>query len=66
MKCPKCGEPLTKNEIGSLMASIRTPLKDKASRENGKLGGRPKKQEGQETLIGDKSGLKVVAATNRP
>ena len=40
MKCPKC-----KTEINpaAMLGSIKSPAKAKSSRENGKLGGRPKK-----------------------
>jgi len=47
MKCPNCRQqlPLTllAQELGQLGGSKSTPAKRKASRENGKLGGRPKK-----------------------
>ena len=40
MKCPHCGKKIN---VGSLMGSRRTKAKSNAARENGKLGGRPKK-----------------------
>lgn len=47
MKCPKCLEALSTEEIKSLWAeycrSIKTEKRSQASRENGKKGGRPKK-----------------------
>ena len=43
MRCPHCDKPLTAKQIGALMGSISTTRKAKSSRENGKLGGRPKK-----------------------
>jgi hypothetical protein len=43
--CKKCGAEIemTPKEIGHLFASIKTPKKAQASRENGKKGGRPRK-----------------------
>ena len=37
--CPHCHKPLN---IGKLLSAIKSPAKAKASRENGKRGGRPK------------------------
>lgn len=39
MNCPNCQTPLN---IGALLATIHTPAKAAASRENGRKGGRPK------------------------
>lgn len=39
MNCPNCNTPLN---IGSLLATIKTPAKSAASRANGRKGGRPK------------------------
>lgn len=50
MNCPHCHRPLN---IGKLLATIRTPAKAAASRENGKLGGRPKKQKRRKPNVRD-------------
>lgn len=39
MKCPKCNQEIN---IGKLLSSIKTEKRAKASRENGKKGGRPR------------------------
>lgn len=39
MNCPNCQKPLN---IGKLLATIKSKAKAKASRANGKKGGRPK------------------------
>ena len=44
MKCPKCGVDITASETGKALGSIKSKAKAKASRENGKKGGRPKKE----------------------
>jgi len=38
--CPHCGKEIN---VGALIGSVSTPAKARSSRENGKLGGRPKK-----------------------
>jgi hypothetical protein len=43
MKCPRCGFIITKKRAASAMGKSRSDAKVAASRENGKLGGRPKK-----------------------
>ena len=47
MKCPKCNETLSGQEIvrlnAQLQGSKKSPAKSMASKLNGKLGGRPKK-----------------------
>ena len=40
MNCPHCGKEIN---VGTLLGSVSTPAKARSSRENGKLGGRPKK-----------------------
>lgn len=40
--CPKCKKVVEIN-IGLALSAIKSPAKAKASRENGKKGGRPKK-----------------------
>jgi hypothetical protein len=44
--CPNCGEPLTpkflRNAVAKDIGSMTSEAKAKASRENGRLGGRPK------------------------
>ena len=42
MTCPHCGHELTPSEVAKLMAQIRSEESRRASRENGKSGGRPK------------------------
>ncbi|MFA7628602.1 MAG: hypothetical protein WCY37_04345 [Candidatus Dojkabacteria bacterium] len=44
MKCPHCNHELTPTEVASLLGAIKTEKKAKAARENGKKGGRPKKE----------------------
>jgi hypothetical protein len=41
MNCPHCGKTIN---VGALIGSVSTPAKARSSRENGKLGGRPKKK----------------------
>ena|ERR1039458_2895721 len=43
MKCPHCSKTITASTIAKYLASRTSPAKAKASAENGKLGGRPKK-----------------------
>lgn len=45
MKCPHCGKKIN---VGALMGSRKTKAKSLAARENGKLGGRPKKEKTDE------------------
>jgi len=40
IKCPKCKQPISVNPA-RLLGSIKSKAKAKASRENGKKGGRP-------------------------
>ena len=42
IKCPHCGKEVEVNPA-SLMGSVKTEAKKRSSRENGKLGGRPRK-----------------------
>lgn len=48
MRCPHCGEQiddkLIAKSLGSNGGSVLTEAKAKASRENGKKGGRPRKK----------------------
>jgi hypothetical protein len=41
MKCPHCKRSLN---VGALLGSIKSKAKSDASRQNGKLGGRPRKK----------------------
>ena len=41
MNCPHCGKTIN---VGALIGSISTPAKARAARDNGKLGGRPRKR----------------------
>ena len=41
MNCPHCGKEIN---VGALIGSVSTAAKAAAARENGKLGGRPKKK----------------------
>jgi hypothetical protein len=45
MNCPHCNKPLN---VAAMLGAMKSKAKSKASRENGKLGGRPvkKKKEG--------------------
>lgn len=43
MKCPKCGHTITPKEAAQSLGSLKSDSKAIAARENGKLGGRPKK-----------------------
>lgn len=41
MKCPHCKKKIN---AGSLLRSVKSEARSEASRENGKKGGRPRKQ----------------------
>jgi hypothetical protein len=41
MNCPHCGREIN---AASLMGAVKSKAKTRAARENGKKGGRPKKQ----------------------
>lgn len=41
MKCPHCKRKIN---IGAILATVKSEAKRKASKENGKKGGRPRKQ----------------------
>jgi len=43
MTCPHCNQELSREEIARLFSQISSDAKRKASAENGKKGGRPKK-----------------------
>jgi hypothetical protein len=43
MKCPHCNKDISTEEVAAHLGSITSGKKKKASRLNGKLGGRPKK-----------------------
>ena len=47
MKCPKCGFIISKKHAASAMGESRSDAKVAASRENGKLGGRPRTKKPQ-------------------
>ena len=44
MRCPHCGGEITNKDISSFLGSKTSEAKKRSSRENGKLGGRPKKE----------------------
>jgi len=44
-RCPHCGVVLANSEIAKIMRSIPSEARTKASRENGKKGGRPRKRD---------------------
>jgi hypothetical protein len=44
MTCPHCKKELSREEVARLFAQITSEAKMAASRENGKKGGRPKKE----------------------
>jgi hypothetical protein len=47
MKCPNCGHEIevpTASDMGKIGGASKSKAKQKAARENGKKGGRPKKQ----------------------
>jgi len=44
MKCPHCGKTITLHTMAKAMGSKKSERKAAAVRENGKLGGRPRKQ----------------------
>jgi hypothetical protein len=44
MKCPHCGKPISPKAIAAEIGKHKSEAKSQAARENGKLGGRPKKQ----------------------
>lgn len=41
MKCPHCGKEIS---VGALMGSVKSEKKAASSADNGKKGGRPKRQ----------------------
>lgn len=43
MICPHCGKRISKKQAASAMGKSKSEAKQNAARENGKLGGRPKK-----------------------
>ena len=49
MKCPHCNTELTPEEVAKMLGKLggrsTSEAKQKAARENGKKGGRPKKQQ---------------------
>jgi hypothetical protein len=47
MNCPHCGQEIN---VGALMGSVKTKAKARSSRENGKKGGRPRKDRDANTI----------------
>lgn len=47
MNCPHCGKEIN---AGSLMGSVKSKAKSRSSRENGKLGGRPRRDQDANTI----------------
>ncbi len=47
MKCPNCGKDIPKEVLAAEMGRSKSAKKSAASRENGKKGGRPRKEEGK-------------------
>ena len=45
MNCPKCAEPITVRAAAAALRSIPSKARSAASRENGKKGGRPRKDQ---------------------
>lgn len=43
MKCPHCGKTITASTLAKNLGARKSEAKAKASAENGRLGGRPKK-----------------------
>ena len=48
MICPHCHKRISRKQVAAAMGRIRTDRKAKSSRENGKLGGRPRLRSGSE------------------
>jgi len=48
MKCPECGKEIDNKQISKYLRSIPSEKRSEASRENGKKGGRPKKEKANE------------------
>jgi len=44
MNCPHCGKAISRKEIAREIGKHTSESKAEAARENGKLGGRPRKQ----------------------
>lgn len=44
MNCPRCGHELGTRTAAQILRAKKTPARVRASRENGRKGGRPKKQ----------------------
>jgi len=44
MKCPHCGKTITASTLAKNLGARKSEAKAKSSAENGKLGGRPKKE----------------------
>lgn len=41
MQCPRCKQPLSRKQVGQLMAAIQSPAKVEASRRNGSVPTKP-------------------------
>ena len=65
MKCPHCQKEIPLAVFTQELGRRTSVRKAKSSRENGKLGGRPKKQKGKHQLSGNKRPLLTAVTASK-